>query len=41
MECSSIVAIDVKTGQVRWHFQTTHHDLWDFDVGSQPTLLDT
>jgi quinoprotein glucose dehydrogenase len=25
---------------VRWHFQTTHHDLWDYDVGSPPTLID-
>ncbi|NAN51807.1 glucose/quinate/shikimate family membrane-bound PQQ-dependent dehydrogenase [Pseudomonas protegens] len=38
---SSIVAIDVKTGQVRWHFQTTHHDLWDFDLPAQPLLYDT
>ena len=37
---SSIVAIDVKTGQVRWHFQTTHHDLWDFDLPAQPLLYD-
>ena len=25
---------------VRWHFQTTHHDLWDFDLPSQPLLYD-
>ncbi|MCD9571384.1 glucose/quinate/shikimate family membrane-bound PQQ-dependent dehydrogenase [Pseudomonas protegens] len=37
---SSIVAIDVQTGQVRWHFQTTHHDLWDFDLPAQPLLYD-
>jgi quinate dehydrogenase (quinone) len=37
---SSIVAVDVKTGQVRWHFQTTHHDLWDFDLPAQPLLYD-
>ena len=37
---SSIVAIDAKTGQTRWHFQTTHHDIWDYDVPSQPTLID-
>ncbi|MGH8389171.1 MAG: glucose/quinate/shikimate family membrane-bound PQQ-dependent dehydrogenase [Pseudomonas sp.] len=37
---SSIVAIDVKTGQVRWHFQTTHNDLWDFDLPAQPLLYD-
>ena len=28
------------TGKVRWNYQFTHHDLWDMDVGSQPTLLD-
>lgn len=37
---SSIVALDVETGQVRWSFQTTHHDLWDYDLGAQPTLID-
>ncbi|SQC40821.1 glucose dehydrogenase [Klebsiella pneumoniae] len=37
---SSIVAVDATTGQVRWHFQTTHHDLWDFDLPSQPLLYD-
>jgi membrane-bound PQQ-dependent dehydrogenase (glucose/quinate/shikimate family) len=37
---SSVVAIDAKTGISRWHFQTTHHDIWDFDVPSQPTLVD-
>jgi membrane-bound PQQ-dependent dehydrogenase (glucose/quinate/shikimate family) len=37
---SSIVALDSRTGQVRWHFQTVHHDLWDYDVPAQPTLID-
>jgi len=37
---SSIVAIEVKTGKVRWHFQTTHKDLWDFDLPAQPLLYD-
>ena len=37
---SSIVAIDAQTGLTRWHFQTTHHDVWDYDVPSQPTLVD-
>ena len=36
---SSVVALDLKTGQVRWHFQTVHHDLWDYDVPAQPTLV--
>ena len=37
---SSLVALDTKTGQVIWHFQTVHHDIWDFDVPSQPTLFE-
>jgi Glucose dehydrogenase len=37
---SSIVAVDATTGKVRWHYQTTHHDLWDFDLPSQPLLTD-
>ncbi len=37
---SSIVALDALTGQVRWHFQTVHHDIWDYDLPSQPTLFD-
>ncbi len=37
---SSIVALDVATGRERWSFQTVHHDLWDYDVPSQPMLID-
>lgn len=37
---SSVVAIDAETGKLRWSFQTTHHDLWDYDVPAQPTLVD-
>jgi quinate dehydrogenase (quinone) len=37
---SSIVALDVADGSVRWSFQTVHHDVWDYDVPSQPTLVD-
>lgn len=37
---SSIVALDARTGQVRWVRQTVHHDLWDMDVPAQPVLLD-
>jgi quinoprotein glucose dehydrogenase len=37
---SSVVALDLATGRVRWVFQTVHHDLWDYDVPAQPTLLD-
>ena len=35
---SSVVALEAETGEVAWHFQTVHHDVWDFDVASQPTL---
>ena len=35
---SSVVALRASTGQVVWHFQTTHHDVWDYDVAAQPTL---
>lgn len=37
---SAVVALDAETGRPRWHFQTTHHDLWDYDVPAQPTLVD-
>ena len=37
---SSVVALDLETGQLRWHFRTVHHDLWDYDVPSQPSLID-
>ena len=36
---SSTVALDARTGEVVWHFQTVHHDVWDFDVPAQPTLF--
>ena len=37
---SAVVALDLETGRERWTFQTTHHDLWDYDVSSQPSLID-
>ncbi len=37
---SSMVALDVETGLPKWHFQTAHKDVWDYDPGSQPTLID-
>jgi quinoprotein glucose dehydrogenase len=37
---SSIVALGLATGRVRWNFQTVHHDLWDYDVPAQPSLID-
>ncbi|HYD50516.1 MAG TPA: pyrroloquinoline quinone-dependent dehydrogenase [Terriglobales bacterium] len=36
---NSVVALRAATGEVVWHFQTVHHDLWDYDVGSQPVLI--
>ncbi|UPG92154.1 membrane-bound PQQ-dependent dehydrogenase, glucose/quinate/shikimate family [Luteibacter aegosomaticola] len=36
----SLTAIDVETGLPRWSFQNTHDDVWDYDPGSPPTLLD-
>lgn len=35
---SSIVALRASTGRVVWHFQTVHHDLWDYDNASPPAL---
>jgi quinoprotein glucose dehydrogenase len=37
---TSLVAIDVTTGKPVWHFQTVHNDVWDYDLGSQATLVD-
>src|SRR6185437_2217955 len=35
---NSVVALRAATGQVVWQFQAVHHDLWDYDVASPPTL---
>ncbi len=37
---NSIVAVKAETGKYLWHFQVTHHDVWDYDAGSPPTLID-
>lgn len=37
---SSVLALDIRTGDERWKFQTVHRDLWDFDLPSQPSLYD-
>ena len=37
---SAIVALDVNTGKPRWVYQTVHADVWDYDLGSQPTLVE-
>jgi len=36
---NSIVAVDARTGQYKWHFQTVHHDLWDIDMSHSGPLL--
>ena len=36
----SLVCLNAKTGERIWHFQTVHHDIWDWDLASQPVLLD-
>jgi len=36
---NSLVALDAKTGKLLWHFQTVHHDLWDYDLPTAPKLL--
>jgi len=37
---SGVVALDVETGLPVWHFQSAHNDVWDYDLGAQPTLVD-
>ena len=37
----SLVALDVETGKLRWHYQQVPHDLWGYDVASPPVLFDT
>ncbi|EJZ17570.1 membrane-bound PQQ-dependent dehydrogenase, partial [Rhizobium sp. Pop5] len=37
---ATLVALDVTTGRERWKYQTVHHDIWDYDLPSQPALID-
>lgn len=37
---AAIVAVELDTGRTRWSFATVDHDLWDYDVGAQPTVVD-
>ena len=37
---SSLVAVNAKTGKLRWHYQIVHHDIWDYDNSSAPILAD-
>ena len=36
----SLVALDVRTGKRKWHYQVVHHDLWDWDLACAPILFD-
>jgi quinoprotein glucose dehydrogenase len=36
----SLVAVDVRTGERKWHYQTVHHGLWDYDLPCAPILFD-
>jgi quinoprotein glucose dehydrogenase len=36
----SIVAVDLKTGERKWHYQLVHHGIWDFDIPCAPMLID-
>ena len=35
-----LLALDAATGKLKWYYQTVHHDVWDYDVPAQPTLVD-
>ena len=37
---NSVLALNAKTGRRAWHFQMTHHDIWDFDPPTAPILAD-
>lgn len=37
---NSIIALNAETGELAWHFQMTHHELWDYDNGNAPMLID-
>ncbi|HIE92865.1 MAG TPA: hypothetical protein EYQ83_08365 [Acidobacteria bacterium] len=37
---TSMIALDVKTGERKWHFQMVHHDIWNYDTPTAPVLMD-
>ena len=37
---TSVIALDARTGKLKWYFQITHHDIFDWDVNAAPTLID-
>ncbi len=36
----TLLCLDARTGVLQWHFQTVRHGIWDYDINSQPTLVD-
>lgn len=36
----AVVALDARTGKRKWHFQTVHHNIWDYDLPAQPNLIE-
>jgi quinoprotein glucose dehydrogenase len=36
----SLVAVDLRTGERKWHYQFVHHGIWDMDISSPPILAD-
>jgi len=37
---NSLVAVDLKTGKMKWYYQTIHHEIWDYDLSAMPLLMD-
>jgi len=37
----SIIALDLKTGKLKWHYQVVHHDIWEADLGTPPVLFES
>ena len=37
---TSLIALDVQTGERKWHFQMVHHDIWNYDTPTAPVLMD-
>ncbi len=37
---NSLVALDMKTGKLKWYYQIVHHELWDYNLPPSPTLID-
>lgn len=37
---NSLLALDAKTGALKWHYQVVHHDVWDYDLNAAPVLVE-